>query len=461
MVQRYTTTHSSAMAQDEPTGRYQREHFQTAPIANPKAVVGGKDGLKYRFTVLTNKLVRYEWAEDGVFEDRASTFAIRRDLPVPKYEFKDEKDSLEIITDKFHLTYDKQPFTPSGLSVHCKDNVTDWKNLWRFGGGLKQKEYQLHGTARTLDEANGRIPLGDGILSQNGYSDLDDSHSMIFAEKGEIAGRRPGNRFDGYVFSFGWDLKGAMKDFYAVSGNEPLLPRWALGNWWSRYYPYTSKTYMELIDRFRDEEIPLSVAVLDMDWHWVEDKKVQDNGQPGWTGYSWNTDFFPEPEKFLDQVHERGLKVTPNDHPADGIGSFEEMYPEMCKALGREQKEKDAIPFDIASKKFRDAFFDVLLKKREDEGIDFWWNDWQQGMNSTVPGVDPLWVLNHFHFLTNSKGNKRPLAFSRYAGPGSHRYPVGFSGDSVVSWESLDFQPEFTASKCKVRQNLVSVLIVN
>jgi hypothetical protein len=42
------------------------------------------------------------------------------------------------------------------------------------------------------------------------------------------------------------------------------------------------------------------------------------------------------------------------------------------------------------------------------------------------------------------------LTFSRYAGPGSHRYPVGFSGDSVISWASLDFQPYFTASATNI-----------
>ncbi len=42
------------------------------------------------------------------------------------------------------------------------------------------------------------------------------------------------------------------------------------------------------------------------------------------------------------------------------------------------------------------------------------------------------------------------MTFSRYAGPGSHRYPVGFSGDTVISWASLDFQPYFTATAANI-----------
>lgn len=425
----------------------QRQNYPTSPIAHPKAVVGGKDGLKYRFTVLTSGLVRYEYADDGVFEDRASSFVIHRDLPVPEFHVVDQEDGLQIYTEKFHLYYDKKPFDASGLSAHIKGNVTDWKNMWRYGGGIYQEEYQLHGTARTLDEANGRIPLQDGVLSRNGYSTIDDSESMLFMDDGNVSGRRPGHRIDGYLFTFGWDLKQAMKDFYAVSGKQPLIPRWALGNWWSRYYQYTDKSYIELMNRFRDEDIPFSVGVLDMDWHWVDDERVDKSGFTGWTGYSWNTNLFPDPKKFLNELHDRGIKITPNDHPADGIASYEDVYPEVCKALGLDANAGEPIKFDIANSKFRDAYFDIVLKKLEDDGIDFWWIDWQQGVHSSVPGVDPLWVLNHFHFLNNTRGNTRPLTFSRFGGPGSHRYPVGFSGDSVVTWESLDFQPEFTASK--------------
>ena len=59
-------------------------------------------------------------------------------------------------------------------------------------------------------------------------------------------------------------------------------------------------------------------------------------------------------------------------------------------------------------------------------------------------------MLNHFHYLDSGRNGHRPLTFSRYAGPGSHRYPIGFSGDTHISWASLDFQPEFTATASNV-----------
>jgi len=60
--------------------------------------------------------------------------------------------------------------------------------------------------------------------------------------------------------------------------------------------------------------------------------------------------------------------------------------------------------------------------------------------------MSPLWLLNHLHILDIMRNGKRPMFFSRYCGLGAHRYPVGFSGDTIVTWESLDFQPYFTAN---------------
>lgn len=91
------------------------------------------------------------------------------------------------------------------------------------------------------------------------------------------------------------------------------------------------------------------------------------------------------------------------------------------------------LSFDCTNRNFMDAYFNVLHHALEDEGVDFWWLDWQQGRYSKIPGIDPLWMLNHYHFLDSGRDSRRPMTFSRYAGPGSHRYPIGFSGVSEPS----------------------------
>ncbi|KAJ5320056.1 hypothetical protein PENANT_c025G07896 [Penicillium antarcticum] len=413
----------------------------TKPVAKPQAIVSGPT---YRFTILADRLIRYEWAADGCFEDRASTFAINRHFPTPKFHIVKNDGHLEIITDHFHLIYDTNRFSAAGLVVHFNFKHTNWGAPWQYG---LSEELNLGGTARTLDNCNGRCDMGEGVISKAGYAALDDSTSMLF-DGDFVAGRKPGDRIDGYLFCYGHDYKAAIRAFYSVSGKQPILPRFALGNWWSRYFAYHQDEYVQLMDKFRTHDIPISVAVVDMDWHLVSDPCVP---HAGWTGYTWNKKLFPNPEQFRRDLHERCLKITLNDHPHNGIHSHEDSYEEMAKALGHNTDQKRPILFEASSAKFMKAYLEILHRNLENMACDFWWIDWQQGPYSKIPGLDPLWLLNHFHYLDHGRdGNSTPLIFSRYAGPGSQRYPVGFSGDTVVTWDSLAFQPEFTATASNI-----------
>ncbi|KAF2105194.1 glycoside hydrolase [Lophiotrema nucula] len=417
--------------------------FPCEPVANEDSSVTGP---QYRFTILDDKVLRYEWAEDGVFEDRASTFAINRRFPRPEFRVEDTDDELNIITPSLHLTYDKKRFSPNGLVATFASKMTDWGSEWRYG---EQLGGNLGGTARTLDGVDGRCDMGSGIISKDGCSVLDDSDSMLFDGQGFVTPRRPGERYDGYLFCFGYDYKGAMESFYAISGRQPIVPRWCLGTWWSRYHAYTQEEYLTLMDEFKAKNVPLSVAVIDVDWHWVKEDFVP---HTGWTGYTWNQRLFPEQVAFAKALHDRGLKMTLNDHPHLGIAHHEEVYEELSRVLGHDTTHRNLIKFDPTSPKFMHAFFNVVHRKLEDQGCDFWWIDWQQGSHSRTPGFDPLWLLNHFQFLDTKQTHDEslPIIFSRYGGPGSHRYPVGFSGDSAATWDSLRFQPEFTATSSNI-----------
>ncbi len=423
-----------------------RENFaiDTHPLCAPEAVVQGDC---WRISVLTPSLLRLEYDPSGRFEDRPTQMVWNRHFPVPDFHVTQRGDTLELFTEHLHLSYDKGPFSPNGLMIQTLGGF-GWGGTWRYGKEL----YDLKGTARTLDEADGEIELDHGINSMYGYSVLDDSRSMVLCEQPEnpfgmwVQPRAEGIE-DLYFFGYGHDYAGCVRDFYRLCGKTPLLPRWALGNWWSRYHKYTAETYNALMDRFDAEKVPFAVAVLDMDWHLVD---IDPKYGTGWTGYTWNRDFFPDPPAFLQGLHDRGLHVTLNVHPADGVRAYEAAYPKMAEAMGVDPKTEAPIPFDVADPKFMDAYFTCLHHPLEDEGVDFWWLDWQQGSYSKVPGLDPLWMLNHFHFLDSRRRGRRPMTFSRYAGPGSHRYPIGFSGDTIVSWESLKFQPYFTVTASNI-----------
>ncbi len=389
--------------------------------------------MEYRFgncrvSVLTERLLRLECDESRVFEDRPSQFALDRHFPEPCCSAKLRGGSLELRSEGCRV------IIGGGLEL---ETFTDGLS-WRSG----QELHYLGGTARTLDNADGAIELEPGIFSREGVGLLSDD-SLLFGADGELQPRRPGTR-DLYLFLYGRQFERGLRDFYRLSGRPPLLPRFALGNWWSRFWPYTTEEYLELMERFDAEGTPFSVAVLDMDWHLT---RVPE-GYSGWTGYTWNRELIPEPDKLLSRLHGQGLRTALNLHPAEGVQPFEERYDEVAEFMGVTGGE--TIPFDLNDRRFRHAYFELLLHPLEDMGVDFWWIDWQQGTRSTVEGLDPLWLLNHWHFLDAARMGRRPLILSRYAGPGSHRYPVGFSGDTIASWASLDFQPRFTAAAADI-----------
>lgn len=418
--------------------------IKTRPLAIKENMVQGDN---YRITMLTEGLVRLEYSEDGIFEDGATQFAFYRDFPKTDFRVVKTSEGIEIHTSRIHLIYNEKAFTSFGLSIQVKGNLSAYHSIWHYGEeGCPSFLPQLKGTARTLDMADGEIPLEAGIISANGYAVLHDSTSQVLLEDGWIRPRKKGIQ-DIYFFGYGHDYKEALKDFYYLSGNTPMLPRFALGNWWSRYYKYTENSYMELMERFDKENLPFTVAVIDMDWHLVD---IDPKYGSGWTGYTWNKELFPEPKRFLTKLHDRGMHVTINVHPADGVRGHEEMYSEIAKEMGVDYENEDPVICDPADPKYLEAYFKYLHHPREEEGVDFWWIDWQQGNHCKIEGLDPLWIFNHYHFLDNKRSGKRPMTFSRYAGPGSHRYPIGFSGDTWTTWESLDFQPYFTSSASNI-----------
>ena len=398
-----------------------------------------------RISLITSRLLR---VETGAFTDLATQTVVNRDFEKAEYTLEQNGDSLSVITPD--ATFNVRPSTGDVKSIKIGESiVTD------FAAG------RLPGTARTLDTVNGACKLEPGITSTSGVSEMDDSDSLLIMPDGSISPREDCS--DCYYFAYGQDYLGQLRDFFKLTGEVPLISKYALGNWWSRYKAYTQEEYRGLMKKFIDKGLPITVATIDMDWHWTDvinrfgeearSEKPKTKEEilyyyllQGWTGYSWNTELFPDYRELLNWLHDNGFKVTLNIHPSQGVRFFEDQYAEMCKRLGRDPEKKEIISFDVTDPDFMKAYFEVLHHPFENEGVDFWWIDWQQGKKTNIPGLDPLWALNHYHSQDSGRADKRGLILSRYAGLGSHRYPLGFSGDTVVSWKSLDFQPYFTNS---------------
>ena len=444
------------------------------PQADPEAtVICGQA----RFTVLTPRLIRMEWEENGAFEDRASLAVINRQLEVPSFKVKRSRSGVKITTDALTLEYKGSGrFTDKNLSVRFKlgkNNVT-----WKPG---MDDSANLMGTTRTLDKydgftihgTDGRLtvdPFEKGVISRDGWALVDESQRHLFDESGWVTSRPEGERQDWYLFAYGHDYLSAVRDYTRIGGRIPLPPKYAFGYWWSRYWLYNDFELDELTDKLRGLGFPADVCIIDMDWHetWglTQHNAPLDEAEQskGWTGYTWNRKLFPSPEQTMDMLHRKGFKTSLNLHPASGIQTFEDCYGRFVQDYLSRTDDYDGpkdfrkadgtptyVPYRMTQKAWADSYFEAVLHPIEKQGVDFWWLDWQQWRESRyVGGLSNTFWLNHTFFEDSSREGKRPMIYHRWGGLGSHRYQVGFSGDTRVSCDVLSYMPWFISTASNV-----------
>ena len=419
---------------------------------NIRAVTLGKA----RFTVITENLIRLEWSEKQVFEDGETLFAVNRNHNGCWVHAEKTENTVMVQTENFTLFYrenGENGFSERNLRVEFENGE------WRFG---MKNEKNLGGTLKTLDGVQGFLPTDDGILSRNGWFFLNDSQNAVI-ENGWLKKSLCKRETDGYLFVYGTDYKKALQTLFYVSG-KPAMPRkYMLGAWYSRWWAYTDEQILAIADAYEANDFPLDVMVLDMDWHhhdWTyrgtaecEKHKAKSGwghaGNLGWTGYTWNRRLIKNPENLLRTLHEKGLKVTLNDHPHDGIRTHEEAYADFMNDLGLSPESGLDLEFDAGNQRYMEAFFRHAHEKRDGEGVDFWWLDWQQDhLKPVIKGtmLSHLPWLNVCYYEHSRKNGKRGAGFSRWGGFGDHKHPMFFSGDTKATWECLAFEVMFTAS---------------
>ena len=410
-----------------------------------------------RFTLIDEGTLRLEYAPDGRFVDNKSFMAVIREYPAVDYKIKNSAKQVVISTAKLKLVYKKGsgPLTKDNLTISSTKAIS---TPFTWTPGTPQKG-NLKGTYRTLDGYDGaeyqysnpkrEMPIEDGLLATDGWTLIDDSHRLLFdgaADWDWVTERKSAEGAqDWYFMAYGHDYKGALLSYTKFAGKVPLPPRYTFGYWWSRYWSYSDQDFRDLIGNFQRLDLPLDVLVIDMDWH-----PISAEAGGGWTGWDWNERLFPDYKAFLKYLDEQGVKATMNLHPADGVRPYEKKYKEFMQRLGKDDgKTYEWLGSD---KKYVKALFDTYLHDYMDEGVDFWWLDWQQWeKDRAVKDLDNVFWCNYIWFTDMERnGQKRPMLYHRWGGLGNHRYQIGFSGDSYITWKSLKFLPYFNATASNV-----------
>ena len=297
--------------------------------------------------------------------------------------------------------------------------------------------------------------LQPGLLARDGWSLLDDSLGTLRTPDGWWAA--PRESLDWYFVVYDADFKSGLSTFASIMGPPEIPPRAFMGVWWSQNYPWTNisgnaSIVADVLDQYAALSIPLSTLVLDMDWHrreYPEDTKACQT----WGSWDFNTTAFPDPLAFITYVSSPNnalghpLATSLNVHPQTGVYHCLERYIEFAALVNASTALNATIPCDMTDRRWVDALWRVYHNAVPLSSIDVWWTDYPDGCPSTLPGFQPpplLWSNVVYAEQRAASGVLRPATFSRWGGLGSHRYPIGFSGDTFQHELSLDFEIQMT-----------------
>ena len=394
-------------------------------VCDKKVVVQGQ---LFRISVLTERVVRLEYSPYGQFVDKPTQLILRRNLGLSDFSIRQDSNVLEITTKYFSLTYQKeQPFAggvsaTKNLKITLESRDKDRNKDWYFG---HPEARNLRGNMISTDIQT--MPLqAKGLYSLDGFVSIDDSKNKIILEDGTL-GEPPLEHTDIYVFMYDRDFKQALTDYFKLTGSPSLIPRYALGNWWSRNIDYNEKSVHDLIRNFERKRIPLSIMLFDNDWHY------RNVGQAVGlkSGFSFNAQLFKDPKAMIDQFHSRGIRVGLCINPEEGIHPHEFFYKQACAYL--EKKDSTIIQFDPLNPKLLDILLKMFLHPLEAFGVDFFWNDYK-----VAKDINKLWALNHYLYMDSKRDvAKRGMLLARNGILAPHRYGVLYGGSSEISWESF------------------------
>ena len=355
-----------------------------------------------RVQVLSDAIVRVEYAEDGKFFDGNSLF-----IPARK-EFTGCNNviacSKKTGTSVFFSGYEL--VLPSDLhSLHGVVLLREGREVYSFGGEKNTGELPpLDKTPEVFAVADTpRISLPEG-----GYS---------AAREGEFTVEESAQ--DVYLLLCGGDYRKLRALYVQLTGRCALVRLSTLGVWNSKYFKYDEESARQVIFDYEKYDIPLDNMVLDTDWRAASDRGI---------GYDVDTRLFPDMKRFMDFAHSRGVQIMFNDHPEPLDGADSVFSPEEI------------------------AFREKKLQSLMELGLDMWWYDrnWSAKLRSPVAGVKPetlgMYLFSEItdHFYREKSGGAHPsrrpdimanvneVTNGTYIGirdSASHRYSIQWTGD--------------------------------
>ena len=387
-------------------------------VKNPKDLIANRRNIvrgdKYRFTVLSPRLIRIEYNKNNKFEDRATALVVKRDFGYTPYTINQTDISLTITTEYFTLTYIKSaPINGKNIKVVINGTDKEWYP--------EIKEVRNLGTINySLDDLDKNLKLNKGLYSFDGFATIYDN---TFAIDNEMFVNRE-DFFDLYLFVYKQDLGLCLQDYFNLTGYPPMIPRYALGSWWYKNDPYNMYDIDNIIKKFNDNHIPISVFLLGNKWH---------NNIENFSYDKTLFDISSLPFYYQNKIQKFGLTLNP-ELP---IYHNDPLYPSL---VGSINNYKDYISFIPLNNNAINSYLNIVLSSLKNTGINIFNIDYYNKAD-----LQGLFLLNHYHY-TIANLNELGIILSRNPGIAPHRYPIIYSGKTRVSWDTLRVLPNYNNS---------------
>ncbi len=355
-------------------------------------------------------------------------------------------DSLEVL--EFNLKPDEALYGGGARAL----------GLNRRGHRLQLYNRAHYGYENHAELMNFTLPLvlSSGIYAVHfdnapiGFLDLDSQKDNRLRYE-TISGRKT------YQVIAGDDWKDLIGNYTTLTGKQPLPPRWALGNFSSRFGYHSQREVEETVAKFKAENIPVDAIILDLYWFGKEIQGTLGN-------FEFLKDSFPNPEKMIKDLSTQGIKTILITEPFVLTTSKKWQEAVDKKILAVDSLGKPFVYdfyfgntglIDIFKKEGHDWFWNIY-KKHTEMGVSGWWGDLGEpeahpsGLIHATGTADELhnvyghnWARLIFEGYRKNFPNQRPFILMRAGYAGSQRFGmIPWSGDVNRSWGGLQSQTE-------------------
>lgn len=357
-----------------------------------------------------------------------------------------KKDSTDVI--QFNLTPDEVLYGGGAraLGMNRRGNRLQLYNRAHYG-------YETH-----AELMNFCIPL---VLSSKmyavhfdnsaiGYLDLDSKKDNTLAYE-TISGRKT------YQVIVGNSWTDLIENYTNLTGKQPLPPRWALGNFSSRFGYHSQEEVEKTIRKFEENQIPVDAIILDLYWFGKTIKGTMGN-------LDWDKDNFPNPDKMISDLTAKGVKTVLITEPfiLTTSSKWQETVDNNVLATTKEGKPAtwdfyfgNTGIVDIFKPQGKDWFWNVY-KRLIHQGVSGLWGDLGEPEVFPSKAITAGGKADEVHNIYGHNWAKliadgykkdftttRPFILMRSGYSGSQRFGmIPWSGDVSRSWGGLQSQME-------------------